>query len=445
MSEFVGNRTGVCFVGAKKGEAKDWGPRYLDSAGDPAPVFKMGRGRRSVRSEYLEHQRDAWIWLLEPAWVYIGRILESAQQPEDICKAFELLNSRSKSHLTDPFLRRTTEKSTVQSIARLLEECEQAGQKCDEANEDHKEKREEYEHAVRVSYSVGGELKLRLESDIAQRKKQLRLLRIAKSQTKGRLKKYSLLTAKYAKAKPKSRGTRTPFLERKLFKIEADIRADEQVNANSQSMLARITPGNRKLAMEDLQSRKAKLDLAVEALKQATATFDTLQTNLLDQEAFLYREELLHFIGSGKYSIEPRQIAKGLAGLPFMKSRRSAERLLRRESKAPTTPDYEVFVFIHSRWKNRTRRGDLPLVEWFKEGIVGLPKWVGKGEDRSENPLRMRLAKYWYFLERALEEVQALKFGQIPQPYFIAQRFLEHSLNPEGVDSILANRERITT
>jgi hypothetical protein len=111
----------------------------------------------------------------------------------------------------------------------------------------------------------------------------------------------------------------------------------------------------------------------------------------------------------------------------------------------PVSSDYEAFLFIRSLWERRATRGDMPLVDWFKKEVTRLPKWLGKQEHRHENPLRVRLTKHWYFLRKALEEVQRLKPGQI-RPYIIAQRFLEESAKAAGkTESILANRERITS
>jgi hypothetical protein len=86
----------------------------------------------------------------------------------------------------------------------------------------------------------------------------------------------------------------------------------------------------------------------------------------------------------------------------------------------------------------------LTLVDWFKREVIRLPKWRRHEGNKSDDSLRMLLAEKWYFLRKAVEEVQALRSGQVPKHYFIAQRFLAESLNPATpTDRILADREQI--
>ena len=91
-------------------------------------------------------------------------------------------------------------------------------------------------------------------------------------------------------------------------------------------------------------------------------------------------------------------------------------------------------------------RGSLPLVDWFKKEILRLPKTIRdqKTKEKQQNFLRLRLAENWFFLRSTIEEVLALKNDRTPKAYFIAQRFIQESLNPTNpTDKILADRERI--
>jgi hypothetical protein len=234
-------------------------------------------------------------------------------------------------------------------------------------------------------------------------------------------------------------------LKSKLQRIESDISADEKVCVDLQARLRLITPANRKITMEEEQSRRTKLDHAESVRNEAIKESDEILSKLLNQEAFFYRKELLDFITSGRYAIEPRQIAKALAGLPYMTCRHSAERCEPLSSSIPVSSNYEVFSFIRSCWERRGNRGPAqPLVDWFRQEVIRLPKWFRREEQKCENPLRVRLAKDWYFLKRAVEDVLSFKQGQVPKHYFIAQRFLKESLNPANpADRILAAREII--
>ena len=141
--------------------------------------------------------------------------------------------------------------------------------------------------------------------------------------------------------------------------------------------------------------------------------------------------------------MEPRKIAKALSCLPYMSSRHSAERCARLDSSIPPFLDYEILQFIRSCWKRRTKRRSLTLLDWFEKELTKLPKWIGQGEEKRRDPLRKRLAKDWYLLKRAIADTQALKSGDVPKDYFIAQRFLAESVNPSPTDLILSERDEL--
>jgi hypothetical protein len=418
------------------------GPMFIDQRGDAAPIFKQERGKPSVRKEFLEQQRDTWIWVLEPSWADIGWGFESARTPEGVCDAFKAV--RSHPELLAPFLRNTTERSSVGSIALLRKEHEKAVRAVGADDEAYRKAYEEHREAERIAFTLGKDYEKNIKQDLLHRTENIRLLRIEKSRTKSRLRRYAILREKHAKAKPKKRDF-APFLEAKLRRIQSDLAADEKVCVDLQSRFRLITPAARKLAQEELESRKMKRDLAGAALRDSNAKCDDLQTKLLDQEAFLYRQELSDFIASGKYAIEPRQLAKALAGLPHMKCRRSAERCFSLRSSVPVAMNYELFSFISSCWERRAKRGAAtPLVEWFRKEILRLRKWFRREGRKVENPLRVRLAKDWYFLKRAVEEARGPMPGKIPKQYFVVQQFLSRSANPLiPTDRILADRESL--
>jgi hypothetical protein len=269
-------------------------------------------------------------------------------------------------------------------------------------------------------------------------------VKIQKSRTAGRLKKYGLLRKKYPKSQTKCPRDFTPYIQAKLHKIESDIAADEIVCVDLQARLKFFTPENRRFATEELQNRQKALDMSVSAVKEFTAKYDHVHQRLANQEAFLYRSELLEFIRSKKYAMEARQIAKALAGLPYMKCRRAAERLAQLNSSVPVAFNYQIFRFVRSCWARRRARRSLTLVDWFKKEIIRLPKQTRDGGSKRDNVLRICLTEKWFFLKKAIEDVQA-RSGQIPGDYFIAQQLHINSLNPATpTDRIRAGREKLS-
>jgi hypothetical protein len=434
-------------VGARKREKKEpqkvRGPFYLDTSGDPAPIFREGRGKPSPRKEYIEQQRDEWIWLLEPNWVDIGWILESAEKLEDVCQAFKILSARHSSALMAPFLRPTTEQSTVEIIASTRKKQEGAVIALANAEKALRTANDRHLEARRISAALAEEFRKQLEQDRSHREDRIRTLKIQKSKAKSSLRKYSLLRQKYGKRRGRDRRDFTAHLEKKLQNIERDLAADERACSDLRTRLGYITVANRRLAAEETQSRLTTVELAAKDLKEVTVKYEGLAQKLADQEAYLLRAELLEFLKARKYAAEPRQIAKALACLPYMKSRHSAELCAPLKISIPSFLNHQILQFIRSCWRRRTKRRSLSLTDWFKKEVMSLRKWIGRGKEKLKNPLRERLAKDWYFLKNAIEETLALKSGRVPKDYFIAQRFLAESLKHSPVDLIPAERAEL--
>jgi len=300
----------------------------------------------------LQQHRDAWTWLLEPHWHEIGWLFEAAENTDQLCHVFEILNSLVNSELIAPFLRKSNEESTVGNVVRVREEHAQAIARLEPLERERREKHSNCEEIKLTVANLSQNAKQNLELDVTIRNGRIRSLRILRSRTQARLRKYLLLKNKSPNPKEICRDW-TSYLEGKLRRIEKDIATDETAREESRKRLKWITVDNRKIAAEELDDRKKALARAETALNEASKMCDELQAKLLDQEAFIYRKELCDFIKSRKYAIEPRQIAKALAGLPYMKSRRSAERCLSLSCSIPVMSNYRVFSFVCSRWKRR--------------------------------------------------------------------------------------------
>lgn len=415
------------------------------SEDNPFLIFKEGVGRKSLKESYLTTRRDEWIILLETIWHEVGWLLEAAHRIEHIQEAFELIKSRTSSQLIAPFLRQSLVKATKAQLDSTREAYGQAVEKLGKDSGEHRDRSNECRDVQRVVFELSEDYRNQLVIDLRQRRARIRDSKIEKSRAKARLLKYKRLREQYRAPTNKSGRDFTPKLERKILGIERDIEADERVCVDLEKRLSHITPENHRIALEVGQDQQRKLNLLTDKLKKVTERCDALQEQFLNQEAYYCKAELLKFINSGDYTMGPRQLANALAGLPYLTCRRSAERCSRLRSSVGMAFNYELFRFIQLRWNRRMSRGDVPLVSWFKQEILKLPKTIRgeKPKDKQKNALRLRLATDWFFLRRAIEDVQALKNDRVPQVYFIAQRFIQESLNPSNpTDKFLANRER---
>gem|GEM_PF-5355293 len=337
------------------------------------------------------------------------------------------------------------QESTVSQLTSTYDRYTQAVERLGRLQTVQRDQQIKYAEAERLVFCLSPKFKSQLEWDLRQRIHQIRALKIAKSRTKARLKKYEILKKKSAKRRTKKHKDYTAYLETKLQRIEKDIRADGKVCIDLSSRLRLATAENHTIAMEELETKKKGRDSAVAEFTQATKVCDEMQSKLLDEEAFIFRNELLNFIKSGKYAIEPRQIAKALAGLPYSTCRRSAERCASLSSTIPVSLNHQLFLFISSCWERRIERGQLPLIDWFRQEVLGLRKWFRLEGRKQGNPLRDRLVTDWYFLRKALEAASVPISGTIPKHYFIAQQFISQSLNPnDPLERIWAEQEKLS-
>jgi hypothetical protein len=180
-----------------------------------------------------------------------------------------------------------------------------------------------------------------------------------------------------------------------------------------------------------------------EFLKQGTAYHATyskasiaekeeeeIEKELLEMESAFAQEQLLLFITKGKYALDPWNLAKAMAGLPyaieipFLGASQSHARCSSLQSPGWPSYRYQVFETIQSIWET-SEHSTLTTVEFFRQQIRSLPKTVTQthptiGRHKCENYVKAHLSDNWWDLERAIKASLETKNDARPMHFIIA-------------------------
>ena len=169
-------------------------------------------------------------------------------------------------------------------------------------------------------------------------------------------------------------------------------------------------------------------DLEVEQL--------ALRSRLLDEEAAYAQQELLAFIGSGKYEHNPRNIACAMAGLPDIGCNQSFRRCARRTSHLWPSSSYAAFEII-ARCSQSRDSGDV-LGELRRTIQTMRPR------DRVRADAKRLLSANWRFVRKAVETAvtDATVSARIPYKIFSALMKAQYQ-SRSGEEGVLADRERL--
>jgi len=206
-----------------------------------------------------------------------------------------------------------------------------------------------------------------------------------------------------------------------------------------------------------LESSKRRIECqtAQDRSRFATKMQLNLENELVDEEAAYAQDQLLIFIGKGKYAFHPLNLANAIAGLPFaigvpfMGVWQSHARCSKMKSPGWPNYRYEVFKTIESAWKNSSSSTTQPIIEIFETTIRALPRTVVQehpqmGPQKIENYVRTFLCENWWHLQRAIKESLETKDDPRPPFFIIASNLNKFVAEPKTfADLAVADTARI--
>jgi hypothetical protein len=156
-----------------------------------------------------------------------------------------------------------------------------------------------------------------------------------------------------------------------------------------------------------------------------------LRSSLWEQETYFAQSELFDFIQSGRYEFTPMNIAKAMAGIPYISARVSCERCSSLKEANQPGLAYLIFQVIEGVFP--------PEVPAMSDGLRRIREIALSGVRHRPSSHISELRKTWYFLESAIASIYAT--GVLPRgsmPFRVFAEYKRRSERPDRVDIILA-------
>jgi len=259
------------------------------------------------------------------------------------------------------------------------------------------------------------------------------------------------------KQKPHNSGLATPlYRESSQVATPADVRNNRIRLGNLQSEIVKA-----QAKCEDLRRGCLEVDMALKSpnpeheetfrtiaahrlqdlqrseddLRKLQMEQEALNRKVSDEEAFVFRSELLDFLHSGRYAVTPQNLADATAGLPWMRWRQSFVRCSRMPSNQPM-PTYLAFEALAELWDGRPQEIERGPVEFFRSEILNLPK-------KKFRYARQFLGENWRDLRLAVEECCSPKHQDASIPFLLTSALMRNvRRQKDAAERILAEHER---
>jgi len=162
---------------------------------------------------------------------------------------------------------------------------------------------------------------------------------------------------------------------------------------------------------------------------------EALRKQWLDQETYIFQSELLDFLLSRRYAVNPRNLADALAGLPGMRWRQSFARCSDMEFNTPTR-DYQVFELISEISTRLSEEIKEPL-EFFRASLLK--------RSRTSDYTRQFLRDHWRDLRHAIKECWNLRVGDTGEfPFVLSSIFMRNATRQKDAkEQLLSDREKV--
>lgn len=198
----------------------------------------------------------------------------------------------------------------------------------------------------------------------------------------------------------------------------------------------RANKGERRLARGERKKRRKEFAKAEQARRRLSDRERHINMRLQALEASFARRELLNFLKSKRYELNPLSLANAAAGLPYMGWRRSMLRNRTSQSVIANLPLYEMFRAIHYLVGTADAKTEGALRNHFRNGIPALPS-------RYHAP-KVKLAEDWLYVERAIRQSCRAKPHPNAFPFEIMKRYLKEVRSKSEVDRLRAQRAKLT-
>ena len=204
---------------------------------------------------------------------------------------------------------------------------------------------------------------------------------------------------------------------------------------DAEEALKIAAPEERNPVQEEITRRHHCLHQVETDINRLRIACDALDKESLDEEAYVYAHELLDFLQSGRYALNPQSVANALAGLPTMRWRQSYLRCSPIRLQQPRL-DYQILRMILKLWKRHHDESKESLIEFFRGQLPKLPRKLGYARDF--------LLENWRDLKLAIEECLDRKHEGGEAPYTLTSIFMRNTRKQKSpLERVLAEQEKL--
>ena len=410
---------------------------------NPLSPFRQGRGKPTLRQEYLDNERDKLLYMIGPYWYALEWNLSHARTLQAVGTALAIEQFRLNPGPLLPFFRDSFQQASRKQLEMTRKELGQANEQARNAQIAYQEQVQAFNESERVAFSVSDEAEKNIREELQKRTANLSTIQEAIEVIQQLIREYEFWQK--TRTIPGVPSIEVTALSELSGRLDRHKQADDPVCAGLAARIRSITPQVRKIATENAARQKSLLSSAERQQREANERQKSVQERYLDQQAFIYRNEVLKFLQAKEYRLTPLTLANAIAGLPYISARHSAQLCSRLKTSVPPFTRYEMLQFVKSVLKMCTPGLSSPVAQVFEREIRKLPKFRIVEGQRRPNSLRVELAKDWHYLRRALEDPELANLHPGAVPGAIVAIFLRKQSNPESpITPTLAEAEKIT-
>jgi TIR domain-containing protein len=226
-------------------------------------------------------------------------------------------------------------------------------------------------------------------------------------------------------------------LDAGILQVQAECDGGRRLCQEAEAALKVANSADAEGIKDEASRREQRLLVSQQNLQKLKSERDALGTKLRDQEAYVFRFQLLDFLLSGRPPVNPRTVANVVAGLPRMGWRQS----LARCSPMPFDPprlEYSVFELLSEVWEHRLTDFEVPPIDFLRDEILKLPEKRGYR--------RQFLWDNWRDLSKAIDECwrspSPRPVGSIP--FALTSIFMRNvARQKDPAERILADRDKL--
>jgi hypothetical protein len=219
--------------------------------------------------------------------------------------------------------------------------------------------------------------------------------------------------------------------------IQLQARHDQHLTLcrDAEAALKVADPGDLETIRVEAERRTQRFRDLEASLQKRKAERDALEVKLADKSAYVYRLELMAFLRSHEFVLNPRNLANALAGLPRMTWKQSFDRCSEMPFNHPRF-EYSAFKAISEVWGNQPEQSqELPL-DFFRTRVLGLSEEFGYTQQF--------LFDNWSDLRRAIQECWKSRRAPGSIPFVLTSLFMRMVTQPKNAaERILAEREKL--